>query len=112
MSNCARSSAGRALRLQHLSSHVSPRFLPQLQGITMDTVYNGMPAVDLGEVRRLKRPVQQRHERVRGTGRVAERRDCDANSGFPAGPVLVYTQAEITAFLADVRDGEFDQIVM
>jgi Domain of unknown function (DUF397) len=30
------------------------------------------------------------------------------NSRYPAGPALVYTRAEIAAFLAGVRDGEFD----
>ncbi|WP_425445806.1 DUF397 domain-containing protein [Umezawaea tangerina] len=30
------------------------------------------------------------------------------NSRFPAGPALVYTRAEITAFLAGAKNGEFD----
>ncbi|HTE65508.1 MAG TPA: DUF397 domain-containing protein [Candidatus Binatia bacterium] len=30
------------------------------------------------------------------------------NSRDPHGPVLVYTDAEIAAFFAGVRDGEFD----
>jgi hypothetical protein len=33
------------------------------------------------------------------------------NSRFPAGPALVYTQAEIAAFLAGVKDGEFDDVL-
>ena len=33
------------------------------------------------------------------------------NSRFPTGPVLLYTQAEITAFLAGAKDGEFDHLV-
>jgi hypothetical protein len=32
------------------------------------------------------------------------------NSRHPAGPALVYTRAEIAAFLAGVRDGEFDDL--
>jgi hypothetical protein len=32
------------------------------------------------------------------------------NSRHPAGPALVYTRAEITAFLAGVRNGEFDDL--
>jgi Domain of unknown function (DUF397) len=40
------------------------------------------------------------------TGEIAVR-----NSRFPVGPVLVYTQAEITAFLAGAKDGEFDQVL-
>jgi Domain of unknown function (DUF397) len=32
------------------------------------------------------------------------------NSRFPGGPALVYTRAEIAAFLAGVRNGEFDDL--
>jgi hypothetical protein len=32
------------------------------------------------------------------------------NSRFPDGPALVYTRAEVAAFLAGVKDGEFDDL--
>ncbi len=32
------------------------------------------------------------------------------NSRHPSGPALVYTPAEISAFLAGVRNGEFDDL--
>jgi hypothetical protein len=32
------------------------------------------------------------------------------NSRFPAGPALIYTRAEITAFLAALKNGEFDDL--
>jgi Domain of unknown function (DUF397) len=32
------------------------------------------------------------------------------NSRHPAGPALVYTRAEIAAFLSGVRNGEFDDL--
>jgi len=32
------------------------------------------------------------------------------NSRDPAGPALVYTRAEIAAFLAGARNGEFDDL--
>ncbi len=38
-------------------------------------------------------------------GRVAVR-----NSRSPEGPVLLYTRAEIAAFIAGVRAGEFDDL--
>ncbi|HWE88260.1 MAG TPA: DUF397 domain-containing protein [Pseudonocardiaceae bacterium] len=41
-----------------------------------------------------------------GGGEIAFR-----NSRHPVGPALIYTQAEIAAFLAGVKDGEFDDIV-
>lgn len=33
------------------------------------------------------------------------------NSRFPDGPALIYTQAEIAAFLGGVRDGDFDNLL-
>lgn len=33
------------------------------------------------------------------------------NSRHPAGPALVYTRAEITAFLDGVKNGEFDDLM-
>lgn len=33
------------------------------------------------------------------------------NSRHPSGPALVYTRAEITAFLDGVKNGEFDDLI-
>lgn len=33
------------------------------------------------------------------------------NSRHPAGPALIYTRAEITAFIQGARDGDFDSMV-
>lgn len=32
------------------------------------------------------------------------------NSRYPSGPALVYTRAEIAAFLAGAKNGEFDDL--
>ena len=32
------------------------------------------------------------------------------NSRFPGGPALIYTPAEITAFIRGVQDGQFDDL--
>ncbi len=32
------------------------------------------------------------------------------NSRFPAGPALIYTRPEIAAFLAALKNGEFDDL--
>ena len=32
------------------------------------------------------------------------------NSRHPSGPALVYTRAEISAFIAGIRNGEFDDL--
>jgi hypothetical protein len=73
-------------------------------------IRNGMKAGDLG-------PVEWRKSRVSNPsgncvevaalpdGSVAVR-----NSRQPEGPALVYTRAEIAAFLTGVRNGEFDDL--
>jgi hypothetical protein len=33
------------------------------------------------------------------------------NSRFPEGPALVYTRAEIAAFVLGAKDGEFDDLI-
>ena len=33
------------------------------------------------------------------------------NSRDPHGPALIYTRAEIAAFLAGIKDGEFDDVL-
>ena len=77
----------------------------------MVTTYNGMTAGELGDVRWRK----SQHSNPNGacvelaalaSGEIAMR-----NSRFPVGPVLIYTQAEITAFLAGAKDGQFDHLV-
>lgn len=76
----------------------------------VDTIYNGMPAEDLSVAwRKSKRSgaVGNCVEVARlSTGEIAMR-----NSRFPTGPALVYTEAEIAAFLAGAKDGEFDDVI-
>jgi hypothetical protein len=77
----------------------------------MSHVYNGMAATDLTGITWKK----SKHSNPNGacvelahlpSGGIAVR-----NSRFPDGPALVYTRAEITAFLAGAKDGEFDHLV-
>jgi len=77
----------------------------------MKEPYNGMPAPALGRLSWFK----SRHSNPSGNcvevaclpnGEIAVR-----NSRYPAGPVLVYTQAEIAAFLRGAKEGEFDRVL-
>ncbi|WP_329240770.1 DUF397 domain-containing protein [Streptomyces sp. NBC_01478] len=76
----------------------------------MVQITNGVPADSLSDVTWLK----SRHSTADGNcvelallggGSVAVR-----NSRDPHGPALVYTRAEIAAFIAGAKDGEFDLI--
>jgi hypothetical protein len=75
-------------------------------------VYNGMPASSLVEVEW----AASRHGESRAacaqmatlpSGSIAMR-----NSRDPDGPALVYTHAEIEAFIAGAKDGEFDNLIV
>ncbi len=77
----------------------------------MVITYNGMSAGEVGDVRWLK----SWHSNPNGecvelaalpSGEIAMR-----NSRFPTGPVLLYTLAEITAFMAGAKEGEFDHLL-
>jgi len=77
----------------------------------MIQTYNGMPAAELTDVTWQK----SKHSNPNGAcvevallpdGEIAVR-----NSRFPGGPALVYTRAEIAAFLAGAKDGEFDHVL-
>ncbi|MFM9700166.1 DUF397 domain-containing protein [Streptomyces europaeiscabiei] len=76
----------------------------------MEQINNGIPADSLHEAVWVK----SRHSTADGNcvevallegGAVAVR-----NSRDPHGPALVYTRAEVAAFIAGVKDGEFDRI--
>ncbi|MET7852317.1 DUF397 domain-containing protein [Streptomyces avermitilis] len=77
----------------------------------MEQIVNGVPSSTLQDVTWVK----SRRSGIEGNcvemavlpgGEVAVR-----NSRDPEGPALIYTRAEITAFLAGARDGEFDALV-
>ena len=83
----------------------------RVTGRHMNNFYNGMPATELAEVTWQK----SKHSNPNGAcvevaylpgGEIAVR-----NSRFPSGPALVYTRAEIAAFLAGAKDGEFDHVI-
>jgi Domain of unknown function (DUF397) len=77
----------------------------------MDEARNGMPASDLGDVTWRK----SRHSNSQGTcvelaglpgGAIAVR-----NSRHPDSPALIYSPAEMDAFVRGAKDGEFDDLL-
>jgi len=77
----------------------------------MHEARNGMPASDLRDVAWRK----SRHSNSQGTcvefaslpgGGIALR-----NSRHPDSPALIYTRAEVEAFIRGAKDGEFDDLL-
>lgn len=72
-------------------------------------VHNGIPASSLDASW-----TKSRHSNAEGNCVEVARVDGGValrNSRDPDGPALVYTSAEVAAFLAGAKDGEFDHLV-
>ena len=73
-------------------------------------VENGVPADQLGLAWRKSKASNPSGACVE-VARLTEGAIAVRNSRFPTGPALVYTRAEIEAFLAGAKDGEFDHVL-
>ena len=78
-----------------------------------DEVYNGMPAGELPDLQwRLAARSGQDGE---GSGvemaRLPDGQIAVRNAADPAGPVLIYTRAEIEALIGGAQDGDFDALL-
>ncbi len=72
--------------------------------------YNGMPAAELG-VRWWKSGRSSAQGNCVETAKLAGGAVAVRNSRDPEGPALVFSQAEIHAFLEGVKDGDFDRLL-
>jgi hypothetical protein len=79
------------------------------QGDSMQ-VTNGMSAGDLGSVEWRKSSASNPSGNCVEVARLADGAVAVRNSRYPDGPALVYTGSEVAAFLAGVRNGEFDDL--
>ncbi len=77
----------------------------------MHQTYNGMPAGQLPNV------TWQKSHRSNPSGNCVEFAELSGgeiavrNSRDPDGPALIYTSAEIAAFILGARDGDFDNLI-
>jgi hypothetical protein len=73
--------------------------------------YNGMPAGQLRGARWWKSGRSSAQGNCVETARLPGQEVALRNSRYPQGPALIFTKAEVCAFLEGVKDGDFDDLV-
>ena len=73
-------------------------------------VDNGIPADQLVSARWRKSQASNPSGSCVQVAELADGAIAMRNSRHPSGPALIYTRAEIAAFLAGVKNGEFDDL--
>jgi hypothetical protein len=73
-------------------------------------VMNGMPAHELDTVQWRKSTASNPSGNCVEVAALPDGGVAVRNSRYPAGPALVYTSAEMAAFVAGVKNGEFDDL--
>ena len=73
--------------------------------------YNGMPAGELAGARWRKSARSSAQGNCIELAKLAGAEVAIRNSRHPQGPALIFTEAELDAFLGGVKDGEFDDLL-
>jgi hypothetical protein len=73
--------------------------------------YNGMPAGELRGARWWKSGRSSAQGNCVETAKLPGHEVAVRNSRYPQGPALIFSQAEVRAFLEGVKDGDFDDLL-
>ena len=74
-------------------------------------VYNGVPAGQLPGARWRKSARSSAQGNCVEVARLSGSEVAIRNSRHPQGPALVFTEAELDAFIGGVKDGDFDDLL-
>jgi hypothetical protein len=78
----------------------------------MDNAYNGIPAGDLqGAIWQKSRRSGPSGGNCVEVAKLPSGEFAVRNSRYPEGPALIYTYAEISAFILGATDGDFDNLI-
>jgi hypothetical protein len=77
-----------------------------------DNVHNGMPASLLADAIWLRPSASGKLGNCVELASVDDGHVAVRNSRHPGGPALIYTKAELAAFVTSAKVGEFDELVL
>jgi hypothetical protein len=85
--------------------------MPSAQDEERTMTDNGIPATELRWARWHKSGRSSAQGNCVETAKLADGQVAVRNSRHPAGPALIFTDAEARAFLEGVKDGDFDYLL-
>lgn len=79
--------------------------------VWMQHIVNGVPADELGGVLWRKSSASNPSGNCVELAKLPDGAIAVRNSRDPSGPALIYTRAEMAAFLRGAKDGDFDNLI-